>query len=74
MVLRHLDPVQVPNLVSTAGHCVYDDPSQRSVMDNWVFVPGYYQGKTPWGIYVGKTAYTHYDFDVTTTATATTRS
>ncbi len=33
-------------------------------MDKWVFVPGYYQGKTPWGIYVGKTAYTHYDFDV----------
>ncbi|MFC5946276.1 hypothetical protein, partial [Micromonospora harpali] len=31
-------------------------------MDNWVFVPGYYQGKAPWGIYVGKTAWTHYDF------------
>ncbi|WP_455430702.1 hypothetical protein, partial [Planomonospora venezuelensis] len=30
----------------------------------WVFVPGYYQGKTPWGIYVGKQAWTHYDFDV----------
>ncbi|XVQ85024.1 hypothetical protein ACQP2K_40455 [Microbispora siamensis] len=33
-------------------------------LDKWVFVPGYYQGKTPWGIYVGKTAYTHYDYDV----------
>jgi hypothetical protein len=33
-------------------------------MDKWVFVPGYYQGKAPWGIYVGKTAYTHYDFEV----------
>jgi hypothetical protein len=33
-------------------------------MDRWVFIPGYYQGKAPWGIYVGKTAYTHYDFDV----------
>ncbi|MFC4900406.1 hypothetical protein ACFQVD_39165 [Streptosporangium amethystogenes subsp. fukuiense] len=50
------------NLVATAGHCVYDDGKDASVMDNWVFVPGYYQGKTPWGIYVGKTAYTHYDF------------
>ncbi|MEU7002135.1 hypothetical protein [Nonomuraea sp. NPDC046570] len=50
------------NLVATAGHCVYDDTKNASVMDNWVFVPGYYQGKTPWGIYVGKTAYTHYDF------------
>nr|WP_271223724.1 hypothetical protein [Streptosporangium carneum] len=29
-----------------------------------MFVPGYYQGKTPYGIYVGKTAWTHYDFDV----------
>ncbi|MEU4411246.1 hypothetical protein AB0F88_42645 [Streptosporangium sp. NPDC023963] len=50
------------NLVATAGHCVYDDKANASVADNWVFVPGYYQGKTPWGIYVGKTAYTHYDF------------
>ena len=52
------------NLVSTAGHCVYDDKANAAVMDHWVFVPGYYQGKTPWGIYVGKTAYVHYDFDV----------
>ncbi|WP_440073006.1 hypothetical protein [Streptosporangium sp. OZ121] len=52
------------NLVSTAGHCVYDDKKNASVMDNWVFVPGYYQGKSPWGIYVGKTAYTHYDYSV----------
>src|SRR5437868_7186727 len=50
------------NLVATAGHCVYDDQRNASVMGKWVFVPGYYQGKTPWGIYVGKTAYTHYDF------------
>ncbi|MCK2212919.1 hypothetical protein MF672_003755 [Actinomadura sp. ATCC 31491] len=52
------------NLVATAGHCVYDTDSNRAVMDNWVFVPGYYQGKAPWGIYVGKQAFTHYDFDV----------
>ncbi|GAB3908550.1 trypsin-like serine peptidase [Microbispora bryophytorum] len=52
------------NLVATAGHCVYDTKSNKATLDKWVFVPGYYQGKTPWGIYVGKTAYTHYDFDV----------
>ncbi|MBG0832159.1 hypothetical protein HS041_31115 [Planomonospora sp. ID67723] len=52
------------NLVATAGHCVYDPGSNGHVMDKWVFVPGYYQGKAPWGIYVGKQAWTHYDFDV----------
>ncbi|GAA0408074.1 hypothetical protein GCM10009530_70490 [Microbispora corallina] len=52
------------NLVATAGHCVYDTASNKATLDKWVFVPGYYQGKTPWGIYVGKTAFTHYDYDV----------
>ncbi|WP_373868748.1 trypsin-like serine peptidase, partial [Microbispora amethystogenes] len=52
------------NLVATAGHCVYDTVSNKATMNYWVFVPGYYQGKTPWGVYVGKTAYTHYDYDV----------
>ncbi|MEU8250523.1 hypothetical protein [Nonomuraea sp. NPDC048916] len=52
------------NLVATAGHCVYDTQSNADTMTKWVFVPGYYQGKTPWGIYVGKQAFTHYDFDV----------
>ncbi|MEO3870339.1 hypothetical protein ABGB18_16120 [Nonomuraea sp. B12E4] len=51
------------NLVSTAGHCVYDTSNDRSVMDKWVFVPGYYQGRAPWGIYVGEQAFTHYDFE-----------
>ncbi|MFJ2031448.1 trypsin-like serine peptidase [Streptosporangium sp. NPDC087985] len=52
------------NLVATAGHCVYDDKKNASVMDKWVFVPAYYQGKTPYGVFVGKTAYTHYDYSV----------
>jgi hypothetical protein len=52
------------NLVATAGHCVYDTDTNTALLDNWVFVPGYYEGKTPWGIYVGKTAFTHHDFDV----------
>ncbi|MFI7689280.1 trypsin-like serine peptidase [Nonomuraea sp. NPDC049655] len=51
------------NLVATAGHCVYDTDSNSDTLSNWVFVPGYYQGKAPWGIYVGKQAFTHYDFD-----------
>ena len=55
---------QYKNLVATAGHCVYDTKSGKETLDKWVFVPGYYNGKTPWGIYVGKTAYTHYDYDV----------
>ncbi|WP_249350224.1 serine protease [Microbispora sp. H10836] len=54
---------QWKNLVATAGHCVYDTVSNKATLDKWVFIPGYYEGKTPWGIYVGKTAYTHYDFD-----------
>ncbi|WP_424536094.1 trypsin-like serine peptidase [Sphaerisporangium viridialbum] len=52
------------NLVATAGHCVYDTDRNRDTLDHWVFIPGYYQGKSPWGIYVGKSAYTHYDFSV----------
>ncbi|WP_214323533.1 trypsin-like serine peptidase [Nonomuraea sediminis] len=53
---------QYRNLVATAGHCVYDIAGNNDVLDNWVFVPGYYQGKAPAGVYVGKTAFTHYDF------------
>ncbi|GAA2215898.1 hypothetical protein GCM10009850_113660 [Nonomuraea monospora] len=55
---------QYRNLVATAGHCVYDIAGNDEVVSRWVFVPGYYQGKAPWGIYVGKQAFTHYDFDV----------
>ncbi|MGI5287194.1 hypothetical protein ACQEVF_28195 [Nonomuraea polychroma] len=55
---------QYRNLVSTAGHCVYDIAGNDEVVSRWVFVPGYYQGKAPWGLYVGKQAFTHYDFDV----------
>ncbi|WP_245967090.1 trypsin-like serine peptidase [Sphaerisporangium album] len=50
------------NLVATAGHCVYDVDSNRDTLDEWIFIPGYYQGKAPWGIYPGKSAYTHFDF------------
>ncbi|MER6507075.1 hypothetical protein ABT158_09695 [Nonomuraea sp. NPDC001636] len=49
------------NLVATAGHCVYE--TGKDVYDKWVFVPGYYQGKTPWGIYPGAYAFTAYDLD-----------
>ena len=52
------------NIVATAGSCVFDVKRNRATLDKWVFVPGYYKGKAPWGIYVGKTAYTHYDFSV----------
>ncbi|WP_043624329.1 trypsin-like serine peptidase [Nonomuraea candida] len=55
---------QYRNLVATAGHCVYDIAANDEVVSKWVFVPGYYQGRAPWGVYVGKQAFTHYDFDV----------
>ncbi|MFI6479681.1 trypsin-like serine peptidase [Nonomuraea sp. NPDC050663] len=52
------------NLVATAGHCVYDVAGNQDTLENWVFIPGSYQAKAPYGIYVGKTAYTHSDFSV----------
>ncbi|MET8162126.1 hypothetical protein ABZT47_37695 [Sphaerisporangium sp. NPDC005289] len=51
------------NLVATAGHCVYDTDANKYV-DNFVFIPGYYQGKAPWGIYVGGKVNLHSDFTV----------
>ncbi|MBG0832161.1 hypothetical protein HS041_31125 [Planomonospora sp. ID67723] len=51
------------NLVATAGHCVYDTDTNKPY-SNFVFIPGYYQGKAPWGIYVGAKVNMHYDFDV----------
>ncbi|MFI7703254.1 hypothetical protein [Nonomuraea sp. NPDC049480] len=49
------------NLVVTAGHCVYE--KGKDVFRKWVFVPGYYQGKAPWGVYAGAYAFTAYDLD-----------
>jgi hypothetical protein len=50
------------NLVATAGHCVFED-GKNDVYRKWIFVPGYYQGKAPWGVYVGAYAFTAYDLD-----------
>ncbi|GAA2215897.1 hypothetical protein GCM10009850_113650 [Nonomuraea monospora] len=50
------------NLVATAGHCVFAN-GKDDVFDKWIFVPGYYQGKAPWGVYVGAYAFTTYDLD-----------
>jgi hypothetical protein len=49
------------NLVATAGHCVYE--SGKDVYSKWIFVPGYYKGRAPWGVYVGAYAFTAYDLD-----------
>ncbi|MEU4723522.1 hypothetical protein AB0G06_28225 [Nonomuraea dietziae] len=49
------------NLVATAGHCVYEHG--RDVFAKWVFVPGYYQGKAPFGVFSGAYALTAYDLD-----------
>ncbi|MEU7861873.1 hypothetical protein [Nonomuraea sp. NPDC049141] len=49
------------NLIATAGHCVYE--RGKDVFAKWVFVPGYYQGKAPFGVYAGAYAFTSYDLD-----------
>jgi V8-like Glu-specific endopeptidase len=36
--------------VLTAGHCV-DDPESGTTATNWVFVPGYRDGKAPYGLF-----------------------
>ncbi|WP_407695968.1 trypsin-like serine peptidase [Sphaerimonospora thailandensis] len=51
------------DLVATAGHCVYDiRPGSATTLRNWVFIPGYHRGRAPWGIYIGRQAFTHRDF------------
>ncbi|RVX37947.1 hypothetical protein EDD27_0237 [Nonomuraea polychroma] len=55
---------QYRNLVATAGHCVHDIERSDATFDKWVFIPGYSEGATPWGLYVGKQVFAHYDFDV----------
>ncbi|MEV4107172.1 hypothetical protein [Nonomuraea sp. NPDC049695] len=50
------------NLVATAGHCVFAN-GKDDVYDKWIFVPGYYQGKAPFGVYTGAYAFTAYDLD-----------
>ncbi|MFF4622877.1 trypsin-like serine peptidase [Nonomuraea jabiensis] len=55
---------QYRNLVATAAHCVYDTQRSDATLGKWVFVPGYSDGTAPWGLYVGKQAFTHYDFPV----------
>jgi hypothetical protein len=52
------------NLVATAGHCGYDTQRADATLDKWVFVPGYADGTAPWGLYVGKQLFGHYDFDI----------
>ncbi|MFE3455413.1 trypsin-like serine peptidase [Nonomuraea sp. NPDC059194] len=51
------------NLVATAGHCLFDTEAPDGPLAKWVFVPGYSEGTTPFGLYVGKQASAHYDFD-----------
>ncbi|MEU6407682.1 hypothetical protein [Microbispora sp. NPDC046933] len=57
--------VQSPyrNVVATAGHCLLDIEAPAGPLAKWVFVPGYSEGAAPFGLYVGKQAEAHYDFD-----------
>jgi len=54
---------QYRNIVATAGHCLLDIEAPAGALAKWVFVPAYSEGATPFGLYVGKQAATHYDFD-----------
>lgn len=51
-------------LVATAGHCVYDvrPGAAAAPLRKWVFIPGYRRGDAPWGVYVGRQAFTHRDY------------
>ncbi|MFI7610867.1 hypothetical protein ACIBP6_06480 [Nonomuraea terrae] len=51
------------NIVATAGHCLLDVEAPMGPLATWVFVPGYAEGATPSGLYVGKQASVHYDLD-----------
>ena len=51
------------NVVATAGHCLLDVEAPAGPLAKWVFVPGYSDGTTPFGLYVGKQGNVHYDFD-----------
>ncbi|MFC7383140.1 caspase, EACC1-associated type [Sphaerisporangium rhizosphaerae] len=43
------------NVVVTAAHCVYD-PATGRAREGWAFVPGFYEGRKPYGLYVGRAA------------------
>ena len=49
------------NLVATAGHCAYEAKEGKHA-DYWIFIPGYVQGRTPYGIYVGHSLNLHENF------------
>ncbi|GAB2472268.1 peptidase [Streptosporangium sandarakinum] len=51
------------NIVATAGHCLFDIEAPGGALAKWAFVPGYSEGTTPFGLYVGKQGSTPYDFD-----------
>ncbi|MER5627813.1 hypothetical protein ABT061_43005 [Streptosporangium sp. NPDC002544] len=51
------------NVVATAGHCLLDVEAPAGALAKWVFVPGYSEGTTPFGLYVGKQGLVHHDFD-----------
>jgi len=45
------------NLVWTAGHCVYDNQNHIWA-SNWMFVPGYMNGRAPLGVWVASNLFT----------------
>ena len=49
------------SVVWTAGHCVYTEPGEGPrhwLNSRWVFVPGYVNGRAPYGIWRARALYT----------------
>lgn len=40
------------NVVLSAGHCVYDGGESEQWATNWMFIPGYHNGQSPFGEWV----------------------
>ena len=47
------------SLVWTAGHCVRDPGRRGQFASKWVFVPGYDQGSSPYGVWPAKVLWTN---------------
>jgi len=49
---------QNKSVVWTAGHCAANGGARSFYSDRWIFVPGYDNGKAPFGRFVGKKFFT----------------
>jgi hypothetical protein len=73
-------PSKTGDLIVTAGQCVFDTQAKSSLINStWVFVPAYYNGNAPFGIwparrvlsFLGWTQSADYNYDVAFVALST---